>query len=92
MKTLRPHHLGLVTGSFIGLWHTFWSLLVLVGFAQPLLDFVFRLHMITPAYHVAAFSWANALGLIVITWAVGYVFGNVLGLLWNRLASGGGGA
>jgi hypothetical protein len=88
MKTLRPHSLGLVVAAFLGLWHAVWSLLVLGGLAQPLLDIVFRLHMITPPYQVMAFSWANALGLVALAVVFGYMLGSVLGVLWNRLVSG----
>lgn len=88
MKTLRPHSLGLVVAAFLGLWHAVWSLLVLGGLAQPLLDIVFRLHMITPPYQVLAFSWTNALGLMAFAVVFGYMLGSLLGVLWNRLVSG----
>jgi hypothetical protein len=40
----------------IGGWHIAWSLLVLIGWAQPILDFVFWAHMIKPVYFVKPFD------------------------------------
>jgi hypothetical protein len=59
------------------------GVLVWAGGAQPLIDFIFRLHMITPPYQVAAFSLGTAAGLVLVTAAIGYVFGWVIGVIWN---------
>jgi hypothetical protein len=48
------------------------------------MDFVFRLHMITPLFQIAPFSMSMALGLVLFTAAIGYIFGFVLGAIWNR--------
>lgn len=86
MSRLRPHYVGLAFGTFLACWHTMWALLVLVGAAQPLLDFIFALHMITPVYKVAAFDFGTALALIAVTGAIGYIGGWVFGLVWNWCA------
>lgn len=83
MKRINAHMIALVFGSFLGLWHTCWGLLVWLGGAQPLLDFVFHLHMIEPPYKVAAFSLTTAVSLVVVTTAIGYIFGWTLGIIWN---------
>ena len=82
---VNPHRLGLVLGGLYGLWHLTWSLLVVIGLAKPLLDLVLRLHFLQVTYTVASFNVVTALGLIIVTSAVGYLMGYVLGLLWNRL-------
>ena len=60
-----------------------------VGAAQWLINFVFRLHMITPPYTISEFSFGTAAALIVLTGCSGYIFGFVIGFLWSTfLASG----
>jgi len=43
-----PSKVGLVIGALIGGWHVVWALLVLIGWEQPILDFIFWAHMIKP--------------------------------------------
>jgi hypothetical protein len=86
MNRIHAHSLGLAFGLFLALWHALWAFLVWVGAAQWLLDFVFRLHMITPPYKVVAFSLGTAIALLLITASIGYVTGFVIGIIWNRCA------
>jgi hypothetical protein len=83
MNRIHPHSAGLVLSIFLAAWHTCWVVLVWFGGAQTLIDFVFRLHMITPPYRIAAFSFGAAVSLIVITAGIGYVLGFVISILWN---------
>lgn len=85
MSTIRPHAVGLAFGGMLGCFHLVWSVLVAVGLAQPFLDFIFNLHMIRPPYVVQPFSLMSAVGLIVVTSIIGYVFGVVLGWMWNMV-------
>jgi hypothetical protein len=81
----NPNKVGLVIGALIGGWHVVWSLLVLIRLAQPILDFIFWAHMIKPVYFVKPFVPVAAITLIAITAAIGYVFGFVGAVIWNRV-------
>jgi hypothetical protein len=50
-----------------------------------IIDFIFWAHMIKPVYFVKPFDPVAAVALIVITTVIGYVFGFVGALIWNRL-------
>ena len=88
MNRLRAHSTGLALGILIGLWHAFWAALVWAGVAQSIMDFIFRLHMITPPYKVAAFDPGLALALILVTAIIGYLFGWIGAVIWNRYGAG----
>jgi hypothetical protein len=81
----NPNKIGFVVGVLIGGWHVCWSLLVLLGCAQPIIDFVFWAHMIQPVYVVKPFDPLAAITLIVVTAITGYVFGFIGALIWNKL-------
>jgi hypothetical protein len=80
-----PNKVGLVVGALIGGWHVCWSILVLLGWAQPILDFIFWAHMIQPVYVVKPFNPVASVTLIAITAATGYIFGSAGAVIWNRL-------
>jgi len=82
---LNKHKTGLVLGTVMGLWHLTWSLLVVLGLAQPFLNFIFKLHFIQPPYTVVGFNLVFAVELIIVTFILGYIVGWVFGLIWNRL-------
>jgi len=88
MSYTKPHVVGLVFALFLGVWHLLWSLLVWLGAAQPLLDFIFRLHMITPPYRVEAFHLGTAAGLVSVTTCLGFAEGWIAGVIWNRCMPG----
>jgi hypothetical protein len=76
---------GLVVAASIGGWHFVWSVLVLIGWAQPIIDFIFWAHMIKPVYFVKPFDSGAAVALIVITSVIGYIFGLLGAAIWNGL-------
>ena len=82
---ISPWRTGLVFAALLGLWHLVWAGLVAVGAAQPLVDFVLRIHFIDLPVRIAPFDAALAAVLVVVTSAVGWVGGAVLAVLWNRL-------
>lgn len=85
MKELNVQQVAMVTGCFLGGWHVVWSVLVLIGLAQPLMDFIFWVHMINNPYQVTPFTFTQSLTLIIVTFVVGYIGGWIFGWLWNKL-------
>lgn len=83
MGTVSPNKVGLALGALIGGWHVAWALLVAVGWGQSVLNFVFWMHFLKPPYTVGPFSPGIAAILVLVTAAVGYVFGYIFGVLWN---------
>jgi hypothetical protein len=83
----NPNRVGLVFGALIGGWHVCWSLLVLLGWAQPIIDFIFWAHMIRAIYVVKAFDPLAAGTLIIVAAVSGYVFGYIGAVIWNKLPS-----
>lgn len=75
---------GLTFGFFVSFIHLVWSVLVALGVAQALLNFIYTLHMLSASITVMPFDLTKALGLIVITFLVGYVFGWLMAFFWNK--------
>lgn len=85
MKQLNPNTIGLIVGSFVGFMHLLWALLVMLGLAQLILDFVYGIHFLNNPFSVTAFDITKAVILVVVTFIVGYVGGYVFTLIWNRV-------
>lgn len=82
---LNNSKVALTVGVFVSGMHVLWSVLVAIGLAQPLLDFIFSIHMIANPYQVMIFSLTSAITLVIVTFVVGYVVGWVFAEVWNRL-------
>lgn len=85
MKELDTAKTALIVGTFVGLMHLVWALMVAFGFAQAWMDFVLSLHFVNNPYTVASFDVTKALMLVVVTFAVGYLGGWIFAYLWNML-------
>ena len=78
---------GVSIGLFLAVAHAAWAVLVAVGWAQTLMNFVFWAHFITPPYHIEPFDFMGATVLLTFVFVIGLVFGTGGGLIWNRLVS-----
>jgi len=83
MGKISKHRAGLIFGCFLGALHFAWALLVAMKLAQPFMDWIFRLHFIHPPYTVTSFSFLTGIGLIIVTFLVGYVSGWLFGAILN---------
>ncbi len=88
MKELNTQSVALIFGLFAAGVHLLWSLLIMLGMAQPFMDWIFWLHMLENPFRVVAFSFTTALWLIVVTFLVGYIAGWFFSLIWNRVHKG----
>ena len=76
-------HLGIVVGAVVAAMHAAWAAMVAFNWAQPFLDFIFRLHFVTPPYHVEPFSMVTAGALVGLNGAIGFLVGAVFATAWN---------
>ena len=82
---INRHKLGLVLASFTGISHFLWAWLVLTGMAQTVINWIFQLHFIQPAYLIMPFDLGVATTLVALTSAIGYLSGWILASIWNWL-------
>ncbi|OGG11842.1 hypothetical protein A2Z00_01535 [Candidatus Gottesmanbacteria bacterium RBG_13_45_10] len=80
---LNAHCVGVIFGSFLGLFHLAWALMVALGFAQTILDWIYMLHFLNNPFRIAEFNVVTAATLVIFTAVVGYVVGWVFAMLWN---------
>ena len=85
MRHISPAKSASATGIVIGIWHLVWIVLVGVGWAKPVMDFVLQLHFINVQYSLAPYSASTAAMLIALTFAVGASLGFIFALIWNWL-------
>ena len=76
---------GLTIGILLAFVHLLWSILVVTGVAQVVMDWIFKLHMLSNPFQVQAFDIGTALALVAMTFVVGFVMGWLLALLHNFL-------
>ena len=82
MKT-NKYLVGLVFGLVGAVWHLFWSVLVWLGWAQGFIDFIFRLHFITPPYKINPFDLRTAAMLVTAVFIIWVIFGFIAAIVWN---------
>ena len=85
MTRIHVGKAGIVLAAVLAVWHLCWSALVALGWAQPVIDFVFWMHFIKPIYVIEPFGIARAAILVAVTAGVGFVIGSIFALIWNGL-------
>lgn len=83
MSLLQTSLIGGITLSSL---HFCWAILVASGWAQSLLDFIFKLHMISSPFQVQAFDLGLAIGLIGITFLIGCFYGALFFLIKRKFS------
>ena len=85
MTHVNPHKTAVLLAVLIGGGHLIWSILVALGWAQPLFNFIFWAHMIQPMFTVKPFDFTAAIVLVVVTTIIGYIVGFIAGAIWNKI-------
>lgn len=78
---------SLVAGLCLASIHLVWATLVAVGWAQALIDFVFRLHMLSTPFQVQAFDPKLAIGLIGFTFIIGCLCGALIHIIKSKFSA-----
>jgi len=86
MKKLNANSVALVVGISVGLMHLLWSVMVMMGWAQWYMDFIFSLHFLSNPFVLQAFDMGKALMLVTLTFVIGYVMGWFFSWIWNMMA------
>ena len=84
MNLLRTTLIG---GLCLSSLHFFWAIVVALGWAQPLLDLVFMLHMLSSPFQVQPFNLLFAMGLIGLTFLAGCFYGAMFYLFKNSFST-----
>jgi len=82
---VNQNKVGLVFAFMLGGIHVVWSLLVLLGWAQPLYNFILWAHMVHLSFVIGPFEAKAALTVIVIAAVLGYIIGWIAAWVWNRV-------
>jgi tetrahydromethanopterin S-methyltransferase subunit F len=87
MAKLNKNKTGLVLGLFFAVIHLVWALLVLIVpvTLQNFLNWVFKLHSLTPIYTITSFNLVNAVFLLIVTFVFGYILGYIFAVVWDKL-------
>ena len=76
---------ALIGGISLASLHFCWVLIVSTGVAQPILDWVFKLHMLNSPFQVQPFDVTLSVILIIVTFSIGCFYGVLFDLIRNLL-------
>lgn len=85
---LNPTKTGIALGGLIGGLHLVWSVLVALGWAQPLVNFSQWAHMVSVPVVVQPFNLSAAVTVIIIAAIIGCIVGYAFANIWNRMHRG----
>lgn len=80
---------AMAVGTVFAAWHTMWVVLVGLGWATAVLNFVLELHFLKIGFQVAPYSAFTAFSLVAITFCAGALLGAIFALVWNWFTSAG---
>lgn len=81
----NAHKVGLLFGTLLGGIHLIWALMVFLGLAQMMMDFVFWAHMLHIPLVIGPFDATAAVALVVMTYVLGYALGYAGARVWKKV-------
>ncbi len=72
-------------GSFAAVMHVGWSILVMLGLAQPLYNWALSLHAIEVPVTIGEMSIGGAIVLVVVAFVMGNIVGWIFASVWNKV-------
>ena len=85
MHHINPSKAGVALGVLLGGFHLVWAVLVALGVAQAIYDFILWAHMVHLTFTVGPFDMGAAVTLVLMTTVIGYVLGYCFAVVWNRV-------
>jgi hypothetical protein len=82
---INPTKTALTVGAFVGGLHLVWSFLIILGWAQALVNFSLWAHMVSLPFVVEVFDPTASVTVIIVASAIGYVLGYAFAKIWNRV-------
>ena len=83
---LNSHKSGLIGAGMLGGLHVLWSLFVLLGWTQGIINFSSWAHMLkTAPVIVASFNLTAAITLIIVASCIGYGVGYAFAVVHNKV-------
>lgn len=76
---------GLVLGLVLAGWHAGWAALVAMGVAQPIINFVMKVHFIDANFAIQPFELSTAALLVGLNAITGFGIGALFAIVWNAL-------
>lgn len=87
MRHLSMANAAVAVGTVFAAWHITWVILVGVGWATEVLNFILELHFLKVDFKLSPYSAFTAFSLVVLTFCVGALLGAIFALVWNWLTN-----
>lgn len=82
---LSPVKTGLALGKLMAGVHLVWVIVVALGWAQTLINFVLWAHMVETNIVIREFDFSAAVAIVVTTGVLGFVLGYAYSKIYNWL-------
>jgi hypothetical protein len=86
MRHLSIYRSAVSVGFVLAAWHAAWVVLVGLGWASVVVNFILKLHFIRLDLQIAPYSGTTAFLLIALAFASGAFLGGLFALVWNSMA------